>query len=115
MRAPEFTTNFFNHVNVPEKNIHIPNGNIGRADVENFCRRYEQAIVDAGGIDIQMLGIGRTGHIGFNEPGSSKNSRTRIINLDPVTRRDAAWLTSLSRQSDAPQLATIAAAASDKR
>ncbi|HVJ67370.1 MAG TPA: PIG-L family deacetylase, partial [Caulifigura sp.] len=81
--------NFFNHVNVPEKNINIPNGNIGRIEVEEFCRRYEQAIVDAGGIDIQMLGIGRTGHIGFNEPGSSKDSRTRIINLDPVTRRDA--------------------------
>jgi len=82
--------NFFNHVNVPEANIHIPKGDIGRIDVEEFCRKYEQAIVDAGGIDIQMLGIGRTGHIGFNEPGSSKSSRTRIINLDPVTRRDAA-------------------------
>jgi glucosamine-6-phosphate deaminase len=82
--------NFFNHVNVPEENIHIPNGDIGRLEVEEYCRRYERAIEEAGGIDIQMLGIGRTGHIGFNEPGSSKSSRTRIINLDPVTRRDAA-------------------------
>src|SRR6185295_18805305 len=58
--------------------------------VDDYCRRYEAAIRDAGGVDIQLLGIGRTGHIGFNEPGSGRNSRTRMITLDRVTRRDAA-------------------------
>ena len=53
------------------------------------CRAYEDAIVAAGGIDFQLLGIGKTGHIGFNEPGSGEASRTRLIHLDPVTRRDA--------------------------
>src|SRR5262249_23613514 len=54
------------------------------------CARYEQLIRRAGGIDLQILGIGRTGHIGFNEPGSTRHSRTRLVTLDPVTRRDAA-------------------------
>ncbi|QDU36192.1 Glucosamine-6-phosphate deaminase 1 [Maioricimonas rarisocia] len=82
--------NFFDHVNVPEENIHIPDGQLSRGKVDRFCAEYEKAIAAAGGIDIQMLGIGRTGHIGFNEPGSSRASRTRLVNLDPVTRRDAA-------------------------
>ena len=56
----------------------------------DYCRRYEEQIAEAGGIDIQLLGIGRTGHIGFNEPGSNRNSRTRLITLDHVTRCDAA-------------------------
>lgn len=60
--------NFFDHVNVPEENIHIPDGTLSRGNVERFCADYEKAIAAAGGIDIQMLGIGRTGHIGFNEP-----------------------------------------------
>ena len=59
-------------------------------DVEDYCLRYEQKIRRAGGIDLQILGIGRTGHIGFNEPGSTRHSRTRLVTLDPVTRRDAA-------------------------
>src|SRR6266702_2036226 len=59
-------------------------------EVEDFCTRYEQQIRRAGGIDLQVLGIGRTGHVGFNEPGSTRNSRTRRVTLDPVTRRDAA-------------------------
>src|SRR5207237_3622134 len=59
-------------------------------DVEEYCARYEQMIRRAGGIDLQVLGIGRTGHIGFNEPGSTRTSRTRMVTLDPVTRRDAA-------------------------
>ena len=58
--------------------------------VTDFCRWYEEQIATAGGIDIQLLGIGRTGHIGFNEPGSGKESRTRLITLDRVTRIDAA-------------------------
>jgi 6-phosphogluconolactonase/glucosamine-6-phosphate isomerase/deaminase len=72
---------FFDHVNIPEKNIHIPQGNISREDVDAFCDEYERAIEKAGGIDIQLLGIGRTGHIGFNEPGSSRTSRTRLVTL----------------------------------
>ena len=59
-------------------------------DVERYLRRYEQQIRRAGGIDLQLLGIGRNGHIGFNEPGSTRHSRTRLVTLDPVTRRDAA-------------------------
>src|ERR1051326_5883098 len=59
-------------------------------DLEDYCARYEQMIRRAGGIDLQILGIGRSGHIGFNEPGSTRHSRTRIVTLDPVTRRDAA-------------------------
>jgi glucosamine-6-phosphate deaminase len=58
--------------------------------VDDFCRRYEDAIERAGGIDLQILGIGRNGHIGFNEPFSVRNGRTRLATLDPVTRKDAA-------------------------
>jgi glucosamine-6-phosphate deaminase len=81
---------FFNHVNIKKHNIHIPDGMIAKTDADDYCQRYEMAIRKAGGIDIQVLGIGRTGHIGFNEPGSTRNSRTRQVTLDPVTRRDAA-------------------------
>src|SRR5689334_13277155 len=82
--------NLFNHINIKPQNIHIPRGDVPRDDVEVECERYEQAIREAGGIDIQILGIGKTGHIGFNEPGSGAESRTRRIALDTVTRRDAA-------------------------
>jgi glucosamine-6-phosphate deaminase len=82
--------NLFSHVDIDPKNVHIPDGTIGRDDVDSYCDRYEQQIVDAGGIDFQILGIGKTGHIGFNEPGSGAESRTRLIALDHVTRRDAA-------------------------
>jgi glucosamine-6-phosphate deaminase len=81
---------FFNHVNIPHANIHIPDGSIPAEESEDFCLRYEQKIRRAGGIDLQVLGIGRTGHIAFNEPGSTRHSRTRLVTLDPVTRRDAA-------------------------
>ena len=81
---------FFNHVNVRPENIHIPDGSIAIGDIEDFCTEYELLIRKAGGIDIQILGIGRTGHIGFNEPGSTRTSRTRLVTLDSVTRRDAA-------------------------
>ena len=81
---------FFNHVNIPPQNIHVPDGTIKPEDAEDYCQRYEQKIRRAGGIDLQVLGIGRTGHIGFNEPGSARHSRTRMVTLDPVTRRDAA-------------------------
>ncbi len=80
----------FDLVDIPRENIHVPDGTIDADSVDDYCDRYEEAITDSGGIDIQILGIGRTGHIGFNEPGSSKNSRTRLITLDKVTRLDAA-------------------------
>lgn len=82
--------NLFSHVDIDPKNVHIPSGMTPRADVERSCAAYEQAIRDLGGIDFQLLGIGKTGHIGFNEPGSGAGSRTRLIHLDNVTRRDAA-------------------------
>jgi glucosamine-6-phosphate deaminase len=81
---------FFNHVNIRPENIHIPDGTLPPEETEEYCLRYEQKIRRAGGIDLQLLGIGRTGHIGFNEPGSTRHSRTRRVTLDPVTRRDAA-------------------------
>ncbi len=81
---------FFDHVNIKPENIHIPDGMLKPENVDDFCQRYELAIRKAGGIDLQILGIGRTGHIGFNEPGSTRHSRTRQVTLDPVTRRDAA-------------------------
>jgi glucosamine-6-phosphate deaminase len=82
--------NFFTHVNIKPENIHIPSGMLAEENVPAHCKAYEAAIIDAGGIDIQILGIGRTGHIGFNEPGSSKDSRTRLVQLDHLTRTDAA-------------------------
>ncbi|HTM00863.1 MAG TPA: glucosamine-6-phosphate deaminase [Candidatus Omnitrophota bacterium] len=82
--------NLFAHVNIPRENVHIPRGDIPRDQVEAHCREYERAIAEAGGIDFQILGIGQTGHIGFNEPGSSVASRTRLVVLDTITRRVAA-------------------------
>ncbi|MGH7225173.1 MAG: glucosamine-6-phosphate deaminase, partial [Gemmataceae bacterium] len=81
---------FFNHVNIPPSNINVPDGTIKAEEAEEYCHRYEQKIRRSGGIDLMLLGIGRTGHIGFNEPGSTRHSRTRLATLDPVTRRDAA-------------------------
>ena len=82
--------NLFDHVDILEENVHVPDGTIVDTEVEEYCRKYEAMIVEAGGIDVQLLGIGRTGHIGFNEPGSGRESRTRMITLDKKTRRDAA-------------------------
>ena len=81
---------FFDHVNIPRSQIHIPDGTVPPEQVDDYCRGYEDAIERAGGIDVQILGIGRNGHIGFNEPFSVRNSRTRVATLDPVTRKDAA-------------------------
>lgn len=80
----------FDHVDIKPENAHVPDGTIPRDDVEAYCDRYEKMIADAGGLDLQLLGIGRTGHVGFNEPGSARDSRTRLITLDKVTRMDAA-------------------------
>ncbi|MBA3466328.1 MAG: glucosamine-6-phosphate deaminase [Gemmatimonadaceae bacterium] len=82
--------NLFSHINVKPENIHVPRGDVPRADVDEYAEQYEAAIRDSGGIDLQILGIGKTGHIGFNEPGSGVESRTRRISLDTITRRDAA-------------------------
>lgn len=82
--------NLFNHIDIPEENIHIPDGTLNIEEIPEFCQQYEDKIRDCGGIDLQLLGIGRTGHIGFNEPGSVKNTRTRLVTLDRVTRKDAA-------------------------
>jgi glucosamine-6-phosphate deaminase len=82
--------NLFSQLDISTANVHIPRGDVRRDEVEAECRRYEQAIRAAGGIDLLLLGIGRSGHIGFNEPGSGAESRTRVVTLDLVTRKDAA-------------------------
>ncbi|WP_222984582.1 glucosamine-6-phosphate deaminase [Flagellimonas meishanensis] len=80
----------FDHIDIDRKNVHIPDGSLKADEVRQYCMDYEEKIQNVGGIDIQILGIGRTGHIGFNEPGSSQNSKTRLIRLDRITRLDAA-------------------------
>ncbi|CAN5234577.1 glucosamine-6-phosphate deaminase [soil metagenome] len=80
----------FDHIDIPKKNINLPDGTIKKDQVAAFCKAYEAKIQRLGGIDVQILGIGRTGHIGFNEPGSSERSVTRMMTLDQVTRLDAA-------------------------
>ena len=82
--------NLFNHIDIDPKNIHIPKGSLSQYEIDLYCKEYEQKIIDQGGIDLQILGIGRTGHIGFNEPGSHANSITRLVTLDHITRFDAA-------------------------
>lgn len=82
--------NLFNHIDIPSKNINIPSGTLKPEEVDEYCKSYENKIKEAGGIDIQLLGIGRTGHIGFNEPGSELSSITRKVILNEITRVDAA-------------------------
>jgi glucosamine-6-phosphate deaminase len=82
--------NLFDHIDIKPENIHIPDGEVKANQVRAYCQDYEAKIEAAGGLDFQLLGIGRTGHIGFNEPGSNQNSRTRLVNLDHITREDAA-------------------------
>lgn len=79
----------FDHVDIVPENIHIPDGTVPMEKVADYCERYEKLIDLAGGIDIQLLGIGRTGHIGFNEPGAWETSPTRMVRLDHLTRHDA--------------------------
>ncbi|MCA9129380.1 MAG: glucosamine-6-phosphate deaminase, partial [Planctomycetales bacterium] len=81
---------FFQHVNLQPENVHCLDGQVPPADVDLHCRRYDEAIVSAGGFDLVLLGIGRNGHIGFNEPFSMRKSRTRICTLDPITRQGCA-------------------------
>jgi glucosamine-6-phosphate deaminase len=87
------------HVTICKQNVHIPDGLA--KDIPNSCAKYEDEIRSAGGIDIQLLGIGTDGHIGFNEPTSSLGSRTRIKTLTPQTRRDNARF--FLKESDVPR------------
>ncbi len=80
----------FDHVDLDPARCHLPSGIAAKTEVDAHCAAYEAMIAAAGGIDFQILGIGRTGHIGFNEPGSARHSLTRLVTLDPLTRRDAA-------------------------
>jgi glucosamine-6-phosphate deaminase len=80
--------NLFDHININKKNTHVPNGLA--KDIDKFCEDYEEMIADVGGIDLQLLGIGSNGHIGFNEPGSSLGSLTRIKTLREKTIEDNA-------------------------
>lgn len=81
--------NLFDHIDIDMNNVHIPDGTIQLEEIPSYCLEYEKKISDYGGLDLQILGIGRTGHIGFNEPGSAPNSGTRLVTLDDLTRRDA--------------------------
>ena len=80
----------FDHIDILPENVHIPDGNVDIENIYQYCIDYEMQIKETGGLDFQLLGIGRTGHIGFNEPGSHFNSGTRSITLDYLTREDAA-------------------------
>jgi glucosamine-6-phosphate deaminase len=82
--------NLFNHIDIPKSNIHIPDGTLDKDKYAEYCEQYEQQLKDAGGADLALLGIGKTGHIAFNEPGSTIESKTRMVLLDERTRKDAA-------------------------
>ena len=79
----------FDHIDIPKEQIHIPDGTLALDAIRDYCVEYDRKIQILGGIDIQILGIGRTGHIAFNEPGSEEDSRTRLVRLDNITRSDA--------------------------
>lgn len=81
--------NLFNHLDIPAHHIHIPDGTLSLEGIQAYCELYEKKIQDFGGLDMQLLGIGRSGHIGFNEPGSLKDSLTRLVQLNDITRTDA--------------------------
>jgi glucosamine-6-phosphate deaminase len=82
--------NLYKHIDIQKENIHLIDGSIAKDEIYKYCKAYEDKIDNYGGIDIQILGIGRTGHIGFNEPGSMNNSITRPVVLDYMTRNDVA-------------------------
>ncbi|HVK97226.1 MAG TPA: glucosamine-6-phosphate deaminase, partial [Flavisolibacter sp.] len=95
--------NLFNHIDIDPANIHIPNGQLPKEEIKRHCADYDRKIEEAGGIDLQVLGIGNNGHIGFNEPGSSIYSKTRLINLENSTRLANAY--EFSNISQVPRLA----------
>jgi glucosamine-6-phosphate deaminase len=81
--------NLFDEIDIPKAQIHVPDGTLLVDKIDAYCADYDEKIATLGGIDLQLLGIGRTGHIGFNEPDSSFESKTRLVWLDPLTRKDA--------------------------
>ncbi|RWZ90862.1 MAG: glucosamine-6-phosphate deaminase [Hydrotalea sp. AMD] len=93
----------FNHIDILPENIHLPNGELSKEATKKACEIYEQMIEDAGGIDLQILGIGTNGHIGFNEPGSSIFSKTRLVSLDNSTRINNAY--EFQNISEVPRMA----------
>lgn len=93
----------FNHIDIDPKNVHIPNGSLPKEEIKEHCAAYEKKIDEAGGVDVQILGIGNNGHIGFNEPGSSIYSKTRLVNLENSTRLANAY--EFANISDVPRLA----------
>ncbi len=103
--------NFFDHIDIDQNNCFIPQGTTAPELVKMQCEEYENKIEAFGGIDFQLLGIGRNGHIGFNEPGSNINSATRLITLDHLTRFDAAYdfgdLTNVPRKAITMGIGTI--------
>jgi len=96
-------SNLFDHIDILAKNIHIPNGETPKDKIKEHCRSYEKRIEEAGGIDLQILGIGTNGHIGFNEPGSGLYSKTRLITLDNSTRMANAY--EFANIAEVPRLA----------
>src|SRR5256884_1713554 len=82
--------NLFAHVNIQPDQVHIPDGGVPRETLAEHCAAYERAIVEAGGVDFQMLGVGQSRHTGFNEPGPPPDERTPLGKLDPLTRKHAA-------------------------
>ncbi len=93
----------FNHIDIDTANIHIPDGEWKKEEIKKHCSEYEALIDKTGGIDLQILGIGVNGHIGFNEPGSGIHSKTRLINLDNTTRLANAY--EFANISEVPRLA----------
>lgn len=93
----------FDQVDIDKKNVHIPNGELPKDQIKKHCAEFEKLIEESGGIDLQILGIGNNGHIGFNEPGSSIYSRTRLINLENSTRLANAY--EFANISEVPRLA----------
>jgi glucosamine-6-phosphate deaminase len=96
-------SNLFDHIDINPRNIHIPDGEIKKEEIKSHCAAYEKKIEEAGGIDLQILGIGNNGHIGFNEPGSGIYSKTRLITLDNSTRIANAY--EFANISQVPRLA----------
>ena len=93
----------FNHIDIPAENCFVPDGTLPKEKVKEYTAEYERRIEAAGGIDLQILGIGTNGHIGFNEPGSTLTSHTRLVTLDHNTRQANAF--EFSNISQVPRLA----------
>ena len=90
----------FDHIDIKPENIHIPDGSLSAREISKFCQEYEQNIESNGGIDIQLLGVGRSGHIGFNEPGSRNSTNTRLVQLNKLTIEDA--INDFGKKEDVP-------------